>query len=169
MSFLNPTKKIVYHTSLPPQKIIQRIEGKISPAPQRKSLFDIVPLTYHGKIDKNTFELGRRSRGRKDNPPTAYGIVEQNPTNLSETKVTVEIIANPNFKKGAIFFMILIIIGSLPAIFSILNGYYEGIGFFIFIPFFFSFGFLANYLIFLNYNTKLAKEIQELIEGKISK
>ena len=166
---LLPTKKVVYQTSLSPQKVVQRLESKISPEPKRKSMFDIIPLTYHGKTEGNTFEIGRRSRGRKDHPPTAYGSVEENPNNPIETLIKVTISSNQTSKIGIVFFFFLIGISSLPAIFSVLANNYDAIGFFIFIPIFFSFGFLANYLILVNYNNKLAKDIQHLIDGKIIK
>ncbi len=172
MKFLDsllPTKEVVYQTSLSPQKVIQRIESKISPEPKRKSMFDIIPLSYHGKIEGDSFEIGRRSRGRKDHPPTAYGSVEENSNTPLETVVEVTIIPNHNFKAGMILFILLISIACLPTLISIFYGYYDSIGFFIFLPIFFSLGFLMNYLMFLNYNKKLAKDIQQLIDGKIIK
>ncbi|WP_338812087.1 hypothetical protein V9L05_11875 [Bernardetia sp. Wsw4-3y2] len=172
MKFLDsllPTKEVVYQTSLSPQKVIQRIESKISSEPKRKSIFDRPPLTYHGKIEGDSFEIGRRSRGNKDHPPTAYGIVEENSNNPLETVVGVTILPNHNFKTGMILFIILVCVSCLPAIWSFMSSYYDSIGFFIFLPIFFSLGFLMNYLMFLNYNKKLAKDIQQLIDGKIIK
>ncbi len=172
MKFLDslvPTKEIVYHTTLSPQKVAQRIENKISPEPIKKSIFDTVPLSYHGKVKDKSFEIGRRSRGRKDHPPTAYGIIKENTTSSLETIVEVNIRPNHNFKTAIILFILLISIACLPTLISIFYNSYESIGFFLFLPFFFTFGFLMNYLIFVNYNKKLAKDIQHFIDGKIRK
>ncbi|PIY08724.1 MAG: hypothetical protein COZ18_10785 [Flexibacter sp. CG_4_10_14_3_um_filter_32_15] len=169
LDFLTPTKKITYQTSLSPKKVVQRLESKISPEPKRKSMFDIIPLSYHGKIEEGSFEIGRRSRGNKDHPPTAYGIVEENSNNPLETVVEVTIIPNHNFKTGMVLFILLISMACLPTLISIFYDYYDSIGFFIFLPIFFSLGFLMNYLIFRNYNKRLAKDIQRFIDGKIIK
>ncbi|WP_375563061.1 hypothetical protein ACE193_11230 [Bernardetia sp. OM2101] len=168
LDYIAPIKKITYQTSLSTHKVAQLLESKISPEPKRKSMFDIIPLTYHGKVSKAAFEIGRRSRGRKDHPPTAYGTIEENPDTPIETLVKVTIHPHHNFKTGMILFIVLIAVACLPAFFSILSGYYDSIGFFIFLPIFFTFGFLINYLIFFNYNKKLAKDIQQFIDGKIS-
>ncbi len=169
LDFFLPTKIVVYQTSLSPQKVIQIIESQISPEPKKKSMFDSVPLTYHGKIEENKFEFGRRSRGHKDTPPTAHGVIEENPINPIETLVKVTIIPNEDIKIGVIVFVGLVSISTLPAIFSILVNESDLIGFFIFIPIFFSVGFLVNYLMFVNYNNKLAKDIGKLIDGKAIK
>ncbi|WP_338762224.1 hypothetical protein WAF17_17195 [Bernardetia sp. ABR2-2B] len=166
---LLPIKKITYQTSLSTQKVIQRLESKISLEPKKKSIFELVPLSYHGKIEKNTFEIGRRSRGNKDHPPTAQGTIKENKSNPLETIVEVIITPHHNFKTGIILFIMLVFFACFPALFSIFYGYYDSIGFFIFLPVFFSFGFLINYLIFLGYNRKLAKDIQHFIDGKIIK
>ncbi|AFM04034.1 hypothetical protein Fleli_1619 [Bernardetia litoralis DSM 6794] len=169
LEYFIPTKDIIYQTSLSPQKVIVKLESKISPKPKRKSIFDIIPLTYHGKIEGNNFEFGRYSRGQKDHPPTAYGKIEENPINPLQTLIKVNIIPNQNFKTGVVLFLLLILVACLPTFFSILNNYYDSIGYFIFLPCFFSFGGLANYLIFKNYNNRLAKDIQGFVDGKIIK
>lgn len=169
LDFFLPTKKVVYQTSLSPQKVIQRIESKISPEPKKKSMFEVIPLSYHGKIKGNKFEFGRRSIGHKDRPPTAQGVIEENPANPIETFVRVTIIPNPILKRGVIFFLILVSLVSLPAIFSLLNNNSDSIGIFIFLPIFFSFGFFINYLFFVSYNHKLAKDIERFIDGKVTK
>ncbi len=169
MKFLDallPKKYIIYQTSLSSQKVVQRIESKISPKPEQKSIFSKPPLTYHGKVEGNNFEFGRRSRGNKDHPPTAYGIVEENSNNSLETVVRVTILPNHNFKTGMVLFILLISIACLPTLISIFYGYYDSIGFLIFLPIFFSIGFLMNYLLFRSYNKKLAKDIQQFIDGK---
>ncbi len=169
LDYLYLTQKVVYQTSLSPQKVAQRLESKISPKPQKKSMFDTVPLSYHGKIEEKNFEIGRHSTTSKDHPPTAYGVISENKDNPMETLVEITILPHHNFKTGIVLFVMLVSIACLPAFFSILNDYYDSIGYFIFLPIFFSFGFLINYLIFLNKNQKLAKDIQGFVDGKIIK
>ncbi|WP_338793038.1 hypothetical protein [Bernardetia sp. MNP-M8] len=172
MKFLDsllPTKEVVYQTSLSSQKVIQRIESKISARPIRKSIFDAIPLSYYGKVEGNTFELGRRSRGNKDRPPRAQGVIE---SNSDKTIVRANINANRKLKSGMIFMIVLINISALPLFFAVLDNdseSYELLGLFIFMPIFFSFGFLVNYLILINRNNKFAKYIATLIDGKIIK
>lgn len=164
--FLLPTKKVSYQTTLSPQKVAQRLESRVSPAPKRKSIFDRTSLTYHGEITEKAFEIGRRSRGNKDHPPTAYGIISE----LDEgSEIEVNIIPNYNFKKGMILFGI-----SISGLFIfvltlfIIGNSESALGFSFFLVLF-SIGFLANYLIFKNYNTKLSKDIEQFIDGKIIK
>lgn len=172
MSLLNkivPTKKVSYKTLHSTQEVKRRLQDKTVSQPPKIPLIGFTPLTYHGKFEEDYFEFGRNSRGNKDHPPVACGTIKENDANPLETIVEATIRPHHNFTTGIVLFLILIVFACLPAMFSIFYGYYDSIGFFVFLPIFFSLVFLANYLVFVNYNNKLAKDIQDFIDGKILK
>lgn len=151
---------------LSPEEVVQSLQSQTVPKPPNIPFIGLVPLTYHGKFEEEHFEFGRNSRGRKDHPPTAYGIISSNKQNPSETLVEVSIRPN-NFTLVIAIFTILVIFSLLPSVFFILSQNYEALIPIAFLPIFFIFGFLANYFIFIGYNNKLAKDIQRFINGKV--
>lgn len=161
LDFLTLTKDITYQTSLSPQEVKQRLESKISPKPKRKSIFDRPPLTYRGEITEKAFEIGSRARG-KETPPTAYGIIEEE---QGGSLIEVKIIPDSHVKISAVLFFTLIILASGTAIHSKLNGLDANI----FLPVALSFVLAIIYSSQKSRNTKLAKYIQQNIDGKITK